>query len=82
MLTPRIEDGVLPGITRALVLGLARQQGLSVAEVSLTPADLQGADALFLTNSVRLLDRVVRLDGTDLIGRPSDIPGDPATGAG
>ncbi len=73
LLTPPIADGVLPGITRALVLGLAGGCGLSVTEVSLTLADLGGADAVFLTNSVRLLDRVRRLDGTDLPGRDSEI---------
>lgn len=75
LLTPPIQDGVLPGITRAMVLEIGRERGLSVAEVSLAPRDLHGADALFLTNSVRLLDRIVRLDGTDLPGRPSEVPG-------
>ncbi len=75
LLTPPIADGVLPGITRALVLGLAPGCGLSVAEVSLKLEDLRGADAVFLTNSVRLLDRVRRLDGTDLPELSSDGPG-------
>ena len=73
LLTPPIADGVLPGITRALVQSLASGCGLTVAEVSLTPEDLHGADSVFLTNSVRLLDRVRRLDGTDLPERGSGV---------
>ncbi|HEX4765715.1 MAG TPA: aminotransferase class IV [Lichenihabitans sp.] len=73
LLTPPIEDGVLPGITRALVLRHAAELGLSAAETTLTPADLRSADAAFLTNSVRLLDRVRRLDASDLGERDTEI---------
>ena len=74
LLTPPVEDGVLPGITRNLVLGHAEDIGLSVAEVSLKPQDLHHADAVFLTNSVRLLEIVRRLDGADLRSLGSDVP--------
>ncbi len=74
LLTPPVEDGVLPGVTRRLVLGHAREFGLSVAEVSLKPEDLRNADAVFLTNSVRLLEVVRRLDGADLRSLNCDIP--------
>ncbi|BBE71372.1 aminotransferase class IV [Oharaeibacter diazotrophicus] len=56
-------DAVLPGITRALVLEIAPSLGLVPVERALTRDDLAGADAVFLTNSVRLLQPVTELDG-------------------
>ncbi len=51
--TPPVADGALPGIMRALVLNLAKEAGLAVAERSLQTSDLGAADHVFLTNSVR-----------------------------
>lgn len=74
LLTPPVQDGILPGIMRGLVLGLARKIGLSVAESSVSPQQLLDADAVFVTNSVRLLDRIIRLDGAGLATAESDAP--------
>jgi len=57
-------DAVLPGVTRALVLALAPSLGLVPVERDLSRDDLLAADAVFLTNSVRLLQPVTALDGT------------------
>src|SRR6476646_4138719 len=38
LLTPALEAGILPGITRATVLELARAGGIAVSETSLEPA--------------------------------------------
>jgi branched-chain amino acid aminotransferase len=64
--TPPLEDGVLDGITRRLVLDHAVGLGFKPAECSLTPGDLMAADAVFLTNSVRLIQPVAVLDGRSL----------------
>ncbi|HUG60484.1 MAG TPA: aminotransferase class IV [Methylomirabilota bacterium] len=64
--TPPIVDGVLPGIVRARVLALAPDAGLAPVERSLTERDLEEADAVFLTNSVRLLQPVTEIDGATL----------------
>lgn len=64
--TPPTSDPILPGVTRALVLERARGLGLEAVERSLTPADLREADAVLLTNSVRLVQPVTALDGRPL----------------
>jgi branched-chain amino acid aminotransferase len=51
--TPPVCDGALPGLTRARVLAVAQEAGLAAAERSLHPRDLDEADHVFLTNSVR-----------------------------
>ncbi|WP_375464162.1 aminotransferase class IV [uncultured Methylobacterium sp.] len=56
ILTPPLTDGVLAGIVRAEILtAVAPGCGLICEERSLTPADLERADTVFLTNSLRLL---------------------------
>jgi branched-chain amino acid aminotransferase len=55
LVTPPLDDGVLAGIVRAEVLGLAAGCGLEAEERSLSLPDLLGAEAVFLTNSLRLL---------------------------
>jgi branched-chain amino acid aminotransferase len=52
LLTPRLHDGALPGITRAVVLMLAPQVGIDVEEASITPDEMRLADEIFATNSL------------------------------
>ncbi|MGE0004520.1 MAG: aminotransferase class IV [Parvibaculaceae bacterium] len=59
--TPRASDGVLPGIARKKLLGLANAE-----ERPVTPAELLDAEAVFLTNSLRLVRPVHSLDGRPL----------------
>lgn len=59
--TPRTSDGVLAGITRRKLLELPHAE-----ERSVTPAELLNADAVFLTNSLRLIRPVYSLDGRPL----------------
>ena len=58
--TPRIEDGALPGITRARLI----EAGLLV-EARLTPQDAAGAEAACLTNSLATT-MLLSLDGRKL----------------
>jgi branched-subunit amino acid aminotransferase/4-amino-4-deoxychorismate lyase len=51
LLTPPVASGLLPGITRQSVLACAARANIPVLEQSLHLADLQEADAVFLTNS-------------------------------
>jgi 4-amino-4-deoxychorismate lyase len=65
--TPAVETGILPGITRALTLELARSMGLETEEGYYTTADLLAADEVWLTGSVQELVPVTRIaeaDGT------------------
>ena len=68
LVTPPLTDGVLAGIIRAEVLGLAAKCGLQAEERSLGPSEFLGADAVFLTNSLRLLAPVTEIGGTTFPG--------------
>lgn len=59
--TPPVSAGILPGIARKKLLAFAKGE-----EREITPADLTEADAVFLTNSLRLIRPVHSLDGTTL----------------
>jgi len=62
LVTPPLADGVLAGIVRAEILsGLAAGCGLRAEERSLGLPDLLGAEAVFLTNSLRLLAPVTAI---------------------
>lgn len=61
--TPPVSEGLLPGITRALVLQHARAAGVPTAEEPLSPAALRAAEEVFLTSSVRGPIAVTTLDG-------------------
>ncbi|MBI3539901.1 MAG: aminotransferase class IV [Candidatus Eisenbacteria bacterium] len=63
VVTPPLSLGILPGITRAVVLGACRAAGLHARERRLTRADLDQADEIFLTGSVQEVVAVGTLDG-------------------
>lgn len=61
--TPPLASGILPGITRRLVMELAPLAGVPVREAVLTLEDLKRADELWLTNSVQEVVPITSLDG-------------------
>src|SRR5437762_2100833 len=63
LVTPPRATGILPGVTRALVIALARRAGLRVREEPVTVARLRRAREVFLTASTIEVLPVVRLDG-------------------
>lgn len=65
---------ILSGVTRAVVLELARQKGLPVQECCIAQAELYGADEVFLTGTTVEVLAVVRVDGKVIKdGRPGPI---------
>jgi branched-chain amino acid aminotransferase len=66
LVTPPLTDGVLDGIVRAEILRLAPACALACQERSLTLDTLMRADAVFLTNSLRLLAPVEAIGATVL----------------
>ncbi len=62
LLTPPLDTPVLPGVTRATVLDLARAHGVPCEERALTIDDLLDADEVFLTNSVMEIMPVTRVE--------------------
>jgi branched-chain amino acid aminotransferase len=49
--TPSAESGILDGITRELVIGLALREGIEVREGKFRPEELLGASESFFTNT-------------------------------
>ena len=49
--TPSVEAGILDGITREIVIGLAERNGIAVKEGLFRPRDLMQADEVFFTNT-------------------------------
>jgi branched-chain amino acid aminotransferase len=71
---PPVEAGSLEGITRAVVIRLARQEGLEVVEKNLTRYDLYVCDELFLTGTAAEVIGIVEIDGRAIgDGRPGPI---------
>jgi len=73
--TPSIRCGLLPGITRGVVLKLAREQlGLAVEESVLRRADLDQAEEAFLTASIMEIMPLVEVDGQKIgAGSPGPL---------
>ena len=51
--TPPLSSGCLPGITREVILGEVRAPGIRVIEKAVMPADLEGAQEVFITSTTR-----------------------------
>lgn len=61
--TPAVDQGILAGITRRLVIDLAKQADIPVKEARLLPSDLYKADECFLTNTSMEIMPVTKADG-------------------
>ena len=59
--TPSLDCGLLAGVTRGLIIRLARRAGLPVREGRITASDLARSDEIFLTNSLFGVMPVTRL---------------------
>jgi branched-chain amino acid aminotransferase len=74
LLTPPLSAGALYGITRRVVMELAAEAGLKVAEPNLTRYDLFTADECFLTGTGAELVPVVKIDGRVIgTGKPGPV---------
>ena len=72
--TPPTEAGILEGITRNTVMGLARDAGHEVLETALVRHDIYTADECFLTGTAAEVIAVVSLDGRTIgDGTPGPI---------
>jgi branched-chain amino acid aminotransferase len=61
--TPPLSAGILHGITREVVLEVAREAGVAVREAPVPPEALQRADEVFITSSTREVMPARSLDG-------------------
>jgi D-amino acid aminotransferase len=68
------EGGILPGVTRRLVIELARDNGIRVVERDITTADLRLANEAFLTSSMIEIIPIVHVDEAPLgKGQPGPL---------
>jgi aminodeoxychorismate lyase len=65
--------GLLPGVTRAVVLELCQKLNLSVRKKTILPDDLPGTDGVFLTSAVWGVVEAVALDGHSLSQSPLTV---------
>lgn len=66
--TPPLDGRILPGVTRAAVVEIAREAGIEVKEERLRPGALLGASEVFLTASIRGVVPARSLDGAPIPG--------------
>ena len=73
-LTPRLDAGLLEGVTRNFVFEVCAASGIPVREAVLHPEDLQSADEVFITGTTREVLAVTTIDNTPVRdGRPGPI---------
>lgn len=74
LVTPPKGPFILPGITRDLVLEIARANGVPCREATITEAELRSAQEVWLTSSTREILPVTQLDGVSVgNGRPGPL---------
>lgn len=76
VVTPDLQSGLLPGITRRRVIEFCSSGRLPVEERPVLPGELSRAGECFITNSLMGVMPVVRVGGTVIgNGRPGEITG-------
>ncbi|MBN2588782.1 MAG: branched-chain-amino-acid transaminase [Sedimentisphaerales bacterium] len=72
--TPPVESGSLEGITRKVVIKLAKEEKICVVEKNLTKFDLYVCDEFFLTGTAAEVIGIVDIDGRTISeGKPGPI---------
>jgi len=72
--TPHLAAGILEGVTRNLVLELAREAKIPVQETALTRHDVYSADECFLTGTAAEVAPIVECDGRPIgNGKPGPL---------
>jgi branched-chain amino acid aminotransferase len=66
LITPPVTAGILPGITRAFVMELAKSLGINVYERDITPVELLTADEVFLTGTGAEIVPVTMINGVKI----------------
>jgi branched-chain amino acid aminotransferase len=71
VVTPPLNSGCLPGVTRELLLEVVRVPGIQVVERALKPQDLERADQVFITSTTRDLLPAAFIEGMNVHNRGS-----------
>jgi len=73
-LTPPLDAGLLPGITREFIFEIGKEIGVEVREAALRDDDLYGAEEAFLTSTTREAVPIVTVDERPIgTGRPGPV---------
>lgn len=74
VMTPQINDGALPGITREAVIEIAQKLGIPCDETHCSLTDLFGADECFVTGTAARVVPVTTVDGRAIgNGKPGPV---------
>lgn len=74
--THPLSNAILGGVTRDVVLSIAREAGIEVVETAFSVAELENAEEAFLTSTTNDVMPVVRVDGAVVgAGRPGAVAG-------
>jgi branched-chain amino acid aminotransferase len=74
LLTPPLDAGNLPGVTRRVVLDLAAGLGVPVREEPVAVKDLLAADEVFITSTLKEVLPVATIDGRPVgAGKPGPV---------
>jgi len=74
VVTPPIELGILPGITRDVLLGILKSKHIPFREKSLFPKDIPAMSEAWLSSSVRGLVPIVRIEKQKVgTGKPGPV---------
>lgn len=74
IITPSLDSGILPGITRSVIIQIARRLKIFAKEMAVTYRELMNSDEIFLTNSLAEVLPVTKVDNKKIgDGEPGDI---------
>ncbi len=73
VITPPLDDGVLPGVTRQVLLELCAELSIDHMQQSITLPDCYAADAVLITNTLKPIQRVHQINHQPLTTAKSDI---------
>lgn len=73
--TPSIDVGILDGITRGLIIEIARQKGIKVKEGRFRQQDIYDADEVFISSTTMELMPVNKVDNVKIVQCPGRITG-------
>jgi D-alanine transaminase len=64
IITPPLNQEILPGITRQIIINICQENNINVYEQHLTEADLYDADEIWITSSTREIIHVNKVNNT------------------
>lgn len=74
LVTPPLNDGILPGVTRELVLERAAELGIEARQQSIRVPDLLAAEEAFITSTLKEVMPIASVDGRSIgNGKPGPV---------